>query len=53
MQPTAVEAAITTSKVVVLLDHLKNNRLEYIGVMILAHLAGLTADAANYVGGMC
>lgn len=48
-----IEAAITTSKVVVVLDHLKNNRLEYIGVMILAHLAGLTTDAQTYLGGMC
>jgi hypothetical protein len=47
------DAIVNTSKVVVILDHLKNNRLEYIGLAILGHLAGLTAQATEYVGGMC
>jgi hypothetical protein len=47
------DVAVNTSKVVVILDHIKNNRLEYIGLAILGHLAGLTAQATEYVGGMC
>lgn len=49
----AEQAVVATSKVVLVLDHLKNNRLEYIGLAILAHLAGLTSQATDYVGGMC
>jgi hypothetical protein len=52
MQPTA-ESAVAVSKVVLILDHIKNNRLEYIGLAILGHLAGLTSQATEYVGGMC
>ena len=49
----ATEAAITASKAVVLADHIKNNRIEYIGLAILAHLLGWTQTGIDYAAGMC
>ena len=57
MTPTTAEAAaevaITTSKAVVLMDHIKNNRIEYLVLAVLAHMIGWTSEAQTYVAGMC
>lgn len=50
---TAAEVAITTSKAVVVMDHIKNNRIEYLVLAVLAHLVGWTTEATTYVQGMC
>jgi hypothetical protein len=50
---TAAEAAITASKAVVVMDHIKNNRIEYLVLAVLAHLVGWTTEATTYVQGMC
>jgi len=36
--PTGTEAAVTTAKIVVVLDHLKNNRIEYLILVAIGHL---------------
>jgi hypothetical protein len=36
-----------------LLTHLKNNRIEYIGLLIIAHLLGVPMKALELVGGVC
>lgn len=57
MTPTtaevAAEVAITTSKAVVIMDHIKNNRIEYLVLAVLAHLIGWTDQAVTYASGMC
>lgn len=57
MTPTTAEAAaevaITTSKAVVVMDHIKNNRIEYLVLAVLAHLIGWTDQAITYASGMC
>lgn len=45
-----VKDAVTAAS---LLNHLKNNRLEYIGVMILAHLLGVSDRILTQVSGVC
>lgn len=50
---TAAEVAITTSKAVVVMDHIKNNRIEYLVLAVLAHMIGWTQEAQTYVAGMC
>ena len=50
---TAAEVAITTSKAVVIMDHIKNNRIEYLILAVLAHLIGWTDEAITYASGMC
>jgi len=39
-EAAAVDTAVAASKAVVVLDHLRNNRIEYIGLAIIAHLMG-------------
>lgn len=57
MTPTTAEAAaevaITTSKAVVVMDHIKNNRIEYLVLAVLAHMIGWTSEAQTYLVGMC
>lgn len=47
------EVAITTSKAVVVMDHIKNNRIEYLVLAVLAHMIGWTSEAQTYISGMC
>lgn len=35
------------------LSHLKKNRIEYIGLLIIAHLLGVPEKALVLVGGVC
>lgn len=49
----ATEAAITASKVVVILDHIKNNRIEYLLLVAIGHLVGATAYISERASGVC
>lgn len=42
--------ALTTTSFI---THLKNNRIEYIGLLIIAHLLGVPDKALAIVGGVC
>jgi len=50
---SGTEVAITASKVVVLLDHLKNNRIEYLLLVAIGHLVGATAYVSERAAGVC
>ena len=47
------ETIVTTTKVVTALDHLKNNRIEYLLVLILSHFLGVTDLLLSHVSGVC
>ena len=47
------ESAVTMSKAAIALNHIKNNRVEYLIVMLLAHMIGLTSKAAEHASGVC
>lgn len=47
------ETAVNVSKVALAINHIKNNRIEYLIVTLLAHLVGLTAKAQEHVSGVC
>ncbi len=49
----AASAAVTTAKIVVVLDHLKNNRIEYLILVAIGHLVGATAFVTEKVAGVC
>lgn len=51
MNPT--DTAVSTVKVATALDHLKNNRIEYLLVLILSHFLGITDTLINYGSGVC
>lgn len=57
MTPTTAEAAaevaLTTSKAVVLMDHIKNNRIELLLVLAIGTMLGWTNEAITYASGMC
>jgi hypothetical protein len=54
MNPIAgTEAAVTTAKIVVVLDHLKNNRIEYLILVAIGHLVGATAFLTEKAAGVC
>jgi hypothetical protein len=48
-----MKAAIAASKVVVLMDHIKNNRIEYLLLVALGHLVGATAYLSEKASGVC
>jgi hypothetical protein len=49
----AASAAVTTAKIVVVLDHLKNNRIEYLILVAIGHLVGATAFVSEKAAGVC
>jgi len=53
MDTTCTEAAIATTKGAVALNHLKNNRLEYLVLMVFSHLLGLTDLVLSKTSGVC
>ena len=53
MMNAATEAAVTASKIVVVLDHIKNNRIEYLLLVALGHLVGATAYLSEKASGVC
>ena len=54
MEPTTcTDAAIATTKGAIALNHLKNNRLEYLVLMVFSHLLGLTDLVMSKTSGVC
>jgi hypothetical protein len=52
MQP-ATETITSGVKVATALDHLKNNRIEYLLAILISHFLGLTDMLLNHVHGVC
>lgn len=50
--PTS-ETAIGVSKFAIAMNHVRNNRIEYLVLMLLAHMIGLTSKAAEHASGVC
>jgi hypothetical protein len=48
-----VETVVATGKFVSIMDHVRNNRIEYLLAIGLAHLLGLTSKAYGHVSGVC
>jgi len=53
MEAPAAEAVVTTAKGVILMDHIKNNRVEYIGLAIILHLMGWLDQGLTLASGVC
>lgn len=47
------ETIVTSTKVVTALDHLKNNRIEYLLALLLSHFLGLTDLLLSQTSGVC
>ncbi len=48
-----VEEIIAVGKWATFVDHLKSNRIEYLLVIGILHLLGLTDKAYSHVSGVC
>ena len=53
MTATIGNDVIAASKFAIAMNHIKNNRIEYLIVMLLAHMVGLTSKAAEHASGVC
>ena len=53
MNPETVDTALSVSKWASILDHVKNNRIEYLLVVGIMHILGFTAKAYDQVSGVC
>ena len=47
------ETVVATSKMALVIDHLKNNRIEYLVLVLFSHVLGLTSKATEHVSGVC
>lgn len=50
---TVIDNTISVSKFAIAMNHIKNNRIEYLVLMLLAHMIGLTSKAVEYGSGVC
>ena len=48
-----VETAVAVTKWASLVDHLRNNRIEYLLLVGILHLVGITNKAYAQVSGVC
>jgi len=53
LDKATADAAITVSKAVVVVDHLKNNRIEYLVLVAIGHLIGATTYLSEKAAGVC
>jgi len=53
MNTAPIETAIATTKMAMVKDHLSNNRLEYLVLLLFSHVLGLTSKATEHVAGVC
>lgn len=49
----STETIVTATKVTTALDHIKNNRIEYLMVLILSHFLGITDKLLSHAHGVC
>ncbi len=50
VEEQTVRKAVTTASI---LSHIKANRIEYIGLLVLAHLLGLSDRLYGQINGVC
>ncbi len=53
MDPVSTETAVTLGKGAVMMNHLKNNRIEYLVLVLFSHVLGLTDLALTKASGVC
>lgn len=53
MDATCTETALSVGRGAMVLNHLKNNRIEYLVLMLFSHMLGLTDLALSNASGVC
>ncbi len=49
----SAETVMNVSKFAIAMDHIKNNRIEYLIVLLISHMIGLTSKAVDHAQGVC
>ena len=47
------ETIVQTTKFAMVIDHIKNNRIEYLVVLLFSHVLGFTSKAMEHASGVC
>lgn len=53
MTPASTETALTIGKGAMMLNHIRNNRIEYLVLVLFSHVLGLTDLALTKASGVC
>ena len=51
--PETIDTAINVTKGAAALNHLRQNRIEYLVLLVFSHMLGLTDMIVNRAGGVC
>jgi hypothetical protein len=51
--PETIETCVNVSKGAAALNHLKQNRIEYLVILVFSHMLGLTDLVLNRASGVC
>ncbi len=51
--PSQLESVVGVTKLAVAMDHLRNNRIEYLILLLLSHMVGFTSIALDKAQGLC
>jgi hypothetical protein len=50
---TAVDGAMKVGRLAIAMDHLRNNRIEYLVLLVFSHMLGITDLAISHASGVC
>ena len=53
MIETTTETILPATKMAMVIDHLKNNRIEYLVLVLFSHVLGLTSKVLDRAQGVC
>jgi len=53
MDTSAVDGAVKVARVAAVMNHVKNNRIEYLVMLLFSHMLGLTDLAISKASGVC
>lgn len=53
METNAVDGAVKVARVAAVMNHVKNNRIEYLVMLVFSHMLGLTDLAISKASGVC
>lgn len=53
MGTEVIDTGIKAAKSAAVLDHLKNNRIEYLVILLFSHILGLTDVLLSRASGVC
>ena len=53
MDANAVDGAMKVGRFAIAMDHVRNNRIEYLVLLVFSHMLGLTELAISKASGVC